>query len=182
MPFTPQHLQAVRQSDRALARETEPVGLSPEEHAEEEIAEGAPERFALLLGVLEQYAPEVETACGEYPPRVLRTSMVLDDETQAKLAQQLERLPFELMDALRVELQDGITAEDAALLAQHLEREGLIDLTDLVAGWLLRVSDHLVEVGEIEDDAGHLESRDGITASQRRALHRLAFDEMDGRA
>jgi hypothetical protein len=87
------------------------------------------------------------------------------------------------------EFEKGITSEDAFVLAGHLEAEGMIDLVDLVAGWLLRTAEHFAQLEaeeelseDSEDSDTEEEDVDGLTAAQVAELDRAAFDEMDGRA
>jgi hypothetical protein len=112
----------------------------------DEMPEGM-EKYADLMQQLEAHAGDVEEQAEGMDPEMLEDpSQAMDDDAKMEVEECLEALDDSLVEEMHDALK-GISHDDAQMLADHLEQEGMITDADMVAGFLFRV-------GQLDGAAG----------------------------
>jgi len=119
---------------------------------------GGMEKYADLMQQLEAHAGDVEEQAEGMDPEMLEDpGAQMDDDAKADLAECLEALDDSLVEEMHDALK-GISHDDAQMLADHLEQEGMITDADMVAGFLFRVGQ--LDAAPGGDDHGDGEDAD----------------------
>jgi hypothetical protein len=144
MGIDPKKLEAFAQGGRKAGVKPPPPPVEDDmTDAAEEAKEGEG-RFGKLLPLLEKFHEDVEAACDELDPEVLKDSGAeMPPEDQTILKDGFENLDGELVAAGNEELSGGISMDEAHGMANHLESEGMTEDPDRVAGWLFRLAQTL---------------------------------------
>jgi hypothetical protein len=123
----------------------------PELETSEDMQEGGPGRFGLLITLLEAHAEDVQALSDEFDPDQLTdVGQELDEDEQESLREGAQQLPEELQAELAKALP-GVTIDEAREIAEHLETEEIIDDAERLAGWLYRLGEVGLEGGEAEE-------------------------------
>lgn len=133
------------------AGDVDQVSAAPVEGAGEDFQEGGPGRFGGLIPLLEEHADLLGEALMMVDEARLRdTTSDLEPEDHAAVDEGWQLFPPELQSAFAEAFgEGGVTVEDAAQLADHLDAEGLVDVdAEILAGYLFLIAEKL-ESGEL---------------------------------
>jgi hypothetical protein len=133
---------------KAFANPTNDPDMEPEEG--DDMQEGGPGKFGMLITLLEANADDVMSLTDEFDPDILTDiAQDLDEDDQATLRDGAMTLP----DDLQAELGSlrGSSLDETREIAVHLESEDVIDDVERLAGWLFRIGEVGLEAADGED-------------------------------